>query len=211
VLFYGTALSGPECAKRKAAAFAKSPDFAQTLGEIKIEPRDAGGGWVVRFTKTTTEKGKSHDYPAVLVLDARLAISQESDKVTEANLASMARPSERWCLDGDGSPNTRVIPPFTVSMAAALSAVWSSKHMKELQASYDGASLGVDIPFSCPTSCVVAEQQCGYHFRVVNLSNLGVTTSIMVEWVYVDAVKKVLMPQKYEGFAWGDWTPEPIQ
>lgn len=191
VTFYGTPMTASECAKRKAAAFAKSPSFAQSVRDVRIE-RPNKTEILVQFVKTTTVDGKSTDYPAFLRLDKSLVITEESDKITDANLQEAQRAATRWCLDEDGIPTTRVKPPFTISVVQALEEIHGSKHFAALQAAHDGQPLGIDIPFTCPTQCAPATRDCGFDFRIVNPSDIGVTTSIMVEWVYVDAVKNVL-------------------
>jgi hypothetical protein len=191
VVFYGTTLSGLECSKRKAAAFKKSPDFKQAIRDVVVDKGDGGTPLTAQFWKTTTEKGVARDFKAVLVLDQHLAIKGETDDLSEYNLARMRHEND-WCTDADLQPTEKVIPPFKISLRQALNAVWVTKHMAGLRASYTGQNLGVDIPGSCPTAtCNVKAQECGWSFRVVNLSNLGITTSIMVEWVWIDAVRLV--------------------
>lgn len=62
VVFYGVTLTNEECVRRKQAAFAASPDYAQSIRDVRTD------GTTVRFVKTSTSNGKSTDYPSVLVL-----------------------------------------------------------------------------------------------------------------------------------------------
>src|SRR5262249_27682828 len=64
VRFYGQPLSGTECAKRKAAAFAKSPDYTQSIHDVRVHPNK--GAFEVTFIKHTSEKGKDADFIATL-------------------------------------------------------------------------------------------------------------------------------------------------
>ncbi len=114
VRYYGQTLSGAACAKGKAAAFAKSPDYAQTVRDASFTKQDSS--WLVSFTKTSTSGGKSTDYPAFLVVEHG-RIAEESDKITDANLAKLraAHAASDWCHDARGRPNDVVKPPFTPS------------------------------------------------------------------------------------------------
>jgi hypothetical protein len=76
VEFYGRTLTGAQCVAAKKAAFAKAPDYAQSIRDIVV-----GADGVVTFTKTSTQGGKSTDYPAVLVVTGGV-VAAETDKVT---------------------------------------------------------------------------------------------------------------------------------
>lgn len=203
VQFYGQSLTGRRCAELKKAAFDKSPDFTQSIHEVTISSVDRK----VSFTKTATEKGKSTDYPAVLVVNADGLITLESDKITDANLAA---PNAQWCTENapdvvDSIPNDKVITPYKISSRTAVSKATASKHFHDLEATAPGDFLVIDI-ISCPTKCAPATRECGYDMRVGDHSNIGKYPSILVDWLYVDAV---------DGTLWYDtdgkgWKSEPL-
>jgi hypothetical protein len=92
----------------------------RTRSAIEFEHGVAAGDQWARFTKTVTQKGKTKDYPAVLVLSEG-CIVEENDDVD-------------WCRSGDGSgTNDRVVPPFTMSGSEAIGRAYETKHMKEQQ------------------------------------------------------------------------------
>ena len=74
VSFYGVTLTNDECVRRKQAAFVASPDYAQTIRDMKIDV--SGDRTTVRFVKTSTSKGKSTDYPSALVLRGGLVVEE---------------------------------------------------------------------------------------------------------------------------------------
>ena len=64
VSYYGTELTSAECVRRKAAAFAKTPDFTQSIRDVKLETTPDGKDTWARFEKTTTSGGKAKSYRA---------------------------------------------------------------------------------------------------------------------------------------------------
>ena len=201
VHFYGQQLSGEECAKRKAAAFKKAPDYEQTVRGATFAARSTGT--LVRFMKTSTSAGKSTDYASFIVVDGG-RVTEESDNVTDETLKRAQEKADEWCLDGDRFPNDVVRPPFTISALGAMSAIWKTKHVKELEKQFP--ELGNDAPMSCPTVCDPSNpEQCGLSIRLIDMASRGVTTSILVEWLYVDAVHR----RVYFGTT-GNWESEPL-
>jgi hypothetical protein len=192
IRFYGQQLSASECVKRKAAAFAKSPDYSQTIRNVAFVQQ--GGGYLLRFTKTSTSHGKSTDYPSFIVVVAD-RVTEESDDLTDESLRAQAtlavakKLTDDWCIEADGFPNDTITPPFKTSANRAMVALWKSKHVEALGRTL--GQIGIDAPMGCPTVCSDAPAACGLRFRVVDMSQVGVTTSIMREWIYVDAVKNV--------------------
>ncbi len=202
--FYGTSLSGRQCAERKKAAFAKAPDYDQSIRDVRVEVADAGAGAIVSFTKTSTTKGKSTDYPAILVIVGD-AITAETDKISEANLAAQRRPKDMWCVeDGAYPPNDRVIAPYKISASQAYQRARRSPRFKQLEVDSHGDFLDFGQVW-CPTDCVHGtsydDATCGYKMRLENHSELQRRAnesegfSILVEWVYVDAVDGTMVWQ----------------
>jgi hypothetical protein len=193
VQFYGQTLSGKDCAARKGAAFAKSPTYTQSVKDL--DAKTDGPSTTVSFTKTSTEKGKSTDYPAVLAITGGL-ITAETDRVTEANLAAKASIASMWCMDEPWSPNDKVVAPYKISAQSAVRRGRNTKHFAALEA---GAKKGAFLDFgeiSCPTKCVPATRECGYNLRVEDhspeVSDNPEPHSNLVEWVYIDAISGVM-------------------
>lgn len=219
VSFFGAKLSRAECVKRKSAAFAKAPGFTQTLGPMTFKSGEDGGGTLVRFVKTTSFAGKATDYPAFLVVKDGHII-EESDNVSDENLRRRAQRVEdekaRWCLDPDWYPNAKVAAPLRMSAAEAWSVPWSSKHIADLRARLP--QLGLDGPQQCPKpDCIDgppppwgsedAKGHCGFYLRVVDNARLEQARtppygSIMVEWIYVDAIHDVLWFWSLKPLGW---------
>lgn len=196
VQFYGQSLTGRRCAELKKAAFDKSPDYTQSIRDLRIHQPDSGTETRVSFTKTSTEKGTSADYPAILSVDKSGLITAESDKITDANVAAQAALAGEWCTDNelatiDSTPNDKIIPPFRVSSRTAVSKANGSKHFHDIQASMPGEFLAIDV-IICPTKCLVDGQECGYQLRVANHTNSASSPSILVAWLYVNAMDGVL-------------------
>lgn len=88
--FYGQNLSRSEIESKLEDLLVKAPDFSQDSHDLTFEVQD-NGDVMVEFTKGTMANGKSHDYPAYLVLkrasnDYGWSILKESDKITDRNL-----------------------------------------------------------------------------------------------------------------------------
>ena len=200
VTFYGRALTSAQCVAAKKAAFARSPDYAQSTGDVVVA--EAG---VVTFTKTSISGGKSTDYPAVLVVTNGL-VSAETDKVTEANLVAQTAEKGKWCEKGDA-----IIPPYRISANEAQERVRRSKYFLEAQ-SWSNPRLGPD-EVVCPTKCDRAAFQCGYSIALVAYGHetsdpLSTPTRNLMEWLYVDAVDATLW---YEQGTDGKWQhSEPL-
>ena len=97
VAFYGVTLPGAGCVDRVSHLFATNPDFTQSVIVASpaeaIEVSDASADARITFTKRVTTHGKTTDYPAYLVVRAiagAFRIVEESDAVTDANLAARA-------------------------------------------------------------------------------------------------------------------------
>jgi hypothetical protein len=196
VRFYGATLSASECAKRKTTAFAKTPDYSQSVKGPSFAPQD-DGSVLVRFLKVTTANGKHADYASFLVVTGG-RVAEESDKISDENLARAQANAEEWCFAPDYSPNDLVRPPFKTSAFQAWGDVWQSRHIKDLMQRIP--KLGIDAPVRCPTACGVTPDTCGLGMRVVDWAQLGHTVSIMVEWLWVDAVKNVVWFQGATGW-----------
>jgi hypothetical protein len=193
VQYYGQTVSGKDCAARKGAAFAKSPTYTQSVKDLDV--KTDGPSATVSFTKTSTEKGKSTDYPAVLAITGGL-ITAETDKVTEANLAAKASIASMWCLDEQWSPNDKVVAPYKIS---AYEAVRRGRNTKHFAAREAAAKKGAFFDFGqigCPTKCAPATRECGYTLRVEDHSAEETSNaephSNLVEWVYIDAITGVM-------------------
>ena len=195
--FYGQELTNKECVARKKAAFEKSPDYTQSLSDVWTRADDAGPApfIVVGFTKTTRSGGATHDYKAALFVDPSGLIIRESDQVTDDNLARAEAKAETWCVDwseGMAAPTDHVIPPFKIGALRAVIAAQRTQYFARLEASLPGDALMVD-DVGCPTKCDQAKRNCGYSLRVRDYSRIGMNPSILVDWIYVDAVDGVLI------------------
>lgn len=214
VQFYGSSLSGRECAERKKAAFAKNPDYAQSIRNVVVDgDAGAGGSATITFTKTSTTQGKSTDFPAIVVVVGGL-ITAETDQISEANLATQRAAAEMWCVDGSayGPPNDRVTPPYRISALQAYQRARKSAHFEALVVAEHGDFLDFG-QFWCPTKCTRVTTfpdapACGYNMKLENHSELARRAndpngfSIWVEWVYVDAVDGTMY--------WQGGTVEPL-
>jgi hypothetical protein len=203
VEFYGQTVTNKQCVAAKKAAFAKSPDYTQSIGDIDVH--DDG---VVTFTKTSRSGGKSTDYPAVLVVTGGL-VTAETDKVTEANLAAQAAKNATWCVDHE----SQVISPFRISVAQARERV-ETAGLSDMCMTCQNV---VGSPVTCPTKCERATHECGYelpitaypHMKNANGSygydpdcqcvNFDYSRGTTVGWVYVDAIDGTLYDQDEQG------------
>lgn len=191
--FYGQTLTSAQCVAKKKSAFDKDVTYTQTIRDLKLVANEKGGLTRARFTKTSTSHGKSTDYPSTLIVDARGLISVETDDVTDKNLSDLAAVEDDWCLDGNiangQEPNDQVKPPFTLSARRATDGVIASKTFKAgADAVGPNHAYGID-QISCPASkCEPASGSCSYDFRMIDPTMRGVTTSILVGWIHVDAV-----------------------
>jgi hypothetical protein len=203
VQFYGQTLSNKACAAKKGAAFAKSPDYTQSIKDLQIA--QTGTATTITFTKTSTEKGKSTDYPAVLVVSSGV-ITAETDKITEANLAAVAAAASSWCLDSTWWPNDTVRPPYKISALTAYMFARRTKYLARQEAAHPKDFIDFDS-VGCPTKCDQAARECGYTMRLSNHSDNDpeVHFTNVIDWVYVDAVSSTLW---YEDA--GGWKSEPL-
>lgn len=192
VQFYGQAFTNQQCIAAKKAAFAKSPDYTQTIRDI-----EAKSDGTVTFTKTSTVKGKSTDYPAILVVSNGV-ITAETDKITDANLAAEAAKAAHWCLEDYWTPNDKVIAPYKISAFDACRRGMQTKFFKGLAS--PGKFYDLCGQVSCPTKCDQAKRECGYDLRVEDHSPGLQTLSNLVAWVYVDAVDAKLYWQGASGW-----------
>ncbi len=216
VSFYGRTLTNRACANSKKAAFASDPSYTQSVRDVTALTLDAGasGPTVMRFTKTSTTKGKSTDYPSTLVVDASGLIVTETDAVTQQNLARLARDESSWCTDNeypalDSTATGKLIPPFKVSSLRARQLGMQSKHFRTLAATEPDHAIVIDI-IGCPTACDRAAKECGYLLRVADHSNIGKYASILVGWIYVDAIDGTVWDETESGWqseppSTGDW------
>jgi hypothetical protein len=86
VIFYGIPKAAKDVLRAKRTAFAKAPDFRQSLDNVRIT--SAPNGFEVRFDKRSGS-GKGSVVPARLFLEAkgdRLLIAEESDAITDERL-----------------------------------------------------------------------------------------------------------------------------
>lgn len=198
VAFYGRTLTSAQCVAAKKRAFAKSPDYAQSIRDVVAT--EAG---VVTFTKTSTSGGKSTDYPAVLVVTRGL-VSVETDKITEANLAAQTAEAEKakWCEKGDA-----VIPPYRISANEAQERVRRSKYFSDTYLQELNPWTPELDEVVCPTKCDRAAFACGFSIGVMahgheTADPLSMPTVSLLEWLYVDAVDATLW---YDQSADGKW------
>ena len=197
VSFYGQDLTNKECVARKKAAFEKSPDYTQSLSDFWTRDFDAGAVpvTIVGFKKTTRSAGGTHDYKAALSIDGSGLIVRESDATTDENLELAEAKAASWCVDwseGMAAPTDQLKPPFKISALRAVIATQRTQYFARLQATLPGDFLPID-DVTCPTKCDKAKRNCGYSLRVRDYSRIGQNPSILVDWIYVDAVDGVLV------------------
>jgi len=204
VQFYGRTLTGAECVAAKKAAFAKSPDYAQSIRDVV--PGEDG---VVTFTKTSSSGGKSTDYPAVLVVTDGF-VSAETDKITEANLAAHAVKQAKWCeTDGD-----KIVAPYRISAHEAEERVRLSKYFDERYVQHLNPWYPSLDEITCPTKCDRAAHDCGYGLGVfahghLTADPLSTPTWNLLEWIYVDAVDATLFYDQKPDGTWEHSEPLP--
>jgi hypothetical protein len=185
VSFYGTMLSGTDCASKKRLAFAQTPDYTQSIRDVKLEAADAGQMFV-RLVKTSTTNGKSKDYPAIVILDASGKIADESDDLADDG-----------CIDKTGPPtvhpiaNDRVLAPFRISAGVAIVRARSSKHFEHFS-----KPVG-DIDVECAKRCAVQAHECGFVLTLHDMDPHGMddptlTVSSWMGVAYVEPVTKTL-------------------
>ena len=157
VAFYGNTLTNKECAAKKAAAFEKSPDYAQSTSKVTFYPSDeaeqARGKTMVWFTKASIVGGKSADYPAALGVAPDGLVTFESDELTNQRMARGWFEAHNWCTLPGNAPNETLIEPFKVSAKSAFARVRRSKYFAELRSADTSAGLDLDDFVSCPYSC----------------------------------------------------------
>lgn len=182
--FYGQKLTNVACAKRKEDAFAKSPDYSQSVTDLEVEVLDGGTSVLAEFLKTTRTRGKTDNFLASLVIGPDLRIAAETDRTSEAHL----KYAGMWCRDENGLKD-KVIPPFKISAREAEQRVTQSKRYAELMVLPQ--LMMVEWPKRCPSTCKPEPRACGYDMSLVygipSSDPLG-ATSYMELAVYVDAV-----------------------
>jgi hypothetical protein len=165
VYFYGKSVPRAECVKRKAAAFAKAPDYSQAVRDVVATQR--GDRLVIAFVKASTTGGKTTDFPSVLYVDAQGHITAEMDKPV----------NDTWCLGPTGE-NSVVIPPFTISAAQAAAHLLHSRYVKNPKlvggnATPDATMYRCPDPTECPSGVVRSgpprtkeEESCYFNVRL---------------------------------------------
>lgn len=108
VNFYQMKLIGKSCADKKVSLLKKHPDFTQTIGKIDLEKIN-NTTYKANFTKTVKVIGNTHEYPSYLVIvktKSGWKITEESDLITDENIAKMRLPKEAIAGDfnADGAP-----------------------------------------------------------------------------------------------------------
>jgi len=204
--FYGKALTGAQCVAAKKAAFAKSPDYTQSVRDVVV-----GEDGVVTFTKTSTIAGVSKDYPAVLVVEDGL-VAAETDKVTQANLAAQAAKRAKWC-ETDGGPNDTIVSPYRISAHEAQERARLSKYFTDTFQGPNPWYADLD-EVVCPTKCDRAAFACGYGLGVVahghlTADPLSTPTWNVIDWVYVDAMDGTLWYDQGPDGKWQSSEPLP--
>jgi hypothetical protein len=202
VLFYGATLSKADCAKKKGLAFAATPDYVQSTRDAKPEPAEAGRTFV-RLVKTSTSKGKSKDYPAILVVDASGHITEESDDLPED-----------WCIDEQAGMifpmgNDRVIAPFRMSAIGAIIKARSSAYFSRLP-----NPVG-DIAVTCAHRCAIQAHDCGFSFRLHDMNRHSaddptLTVSSLLGVVEVEPVTKTLWWEDFAADGASVWHSEQL-
>lgn len=192
VRFYGQPLSGDECVKRKAAAFAKAPNYTQSIRNARLNRR-VSGEIDVTFVKHTSQAGKSADFDSTLTFGSDVnsgerRITAESDTITDARTNISAA---RWCLDAEGLANDVTRAPFKLSAMQAAAHASTSRHYKDRISSMPWGSVEPFIqgPDACPSECL-PNRGCGYTFKmtcaVVSSEPTGMTV-YFDEAFYVNA------------------------
>jgi len=130
------------------------------------------------------------------IADARQATVLAPSTAHDANTGTASEAGSTWCTDDSGGSldsitNTRVIEPYVISARDAQVRASRSKHVAALRATAPGDLVTIDV-VTCPTRCDRAARACGYDMRVANHSNIGKVPSILVGWIYVDAVDGTL-------------------
>jgi ketosteroid isomerase-like protein len=203
VLFYGASLSRADCANKKRVAFAATPDYAQSTRDAKLESAEAGRTFV-RLVKTSTTKGKSTNYPTILVIDANGNIMEESDDLPDD-----------WCIDSKVERtlypvgNDRVVAPFRMSANDAMIRARSSKHFQSLS-----KPVG-DMSVACARRCAIQTHECGFSFTLHDMDRHGVddptlTVSSWMGVVEVDPVTKTLWWEDYAADGASTWRSEQL-
>lgn len=182
VVFYGVRMTSGEAAKKKAAAFASTPGFTQTVSAATLEESDEPGVVWARFTKTTA--GKS--FPALLIVDASHRIREEADDVTQ---------DPDWCRQkSDGMENDRVVYPFRLGAEDAIRRTLRSKTVAGVQG--PKVAVGNSSEFSCAKRCAKASRDCDFTFKLHNMLD---TTSVSktITWAHVDPLTAKLYWSEY--------------
>ncbi|PLX05929.1 MAG: hypothetical protein C0596_15630 [Marinilabiliales bacterium] len=101
VEFYKASLDGTECAQKKENLLEKYSDFQQSIGKIDFE-KIKDDEYKCSFNKTVKVNGDTHEYPSYLVVvktESGWKISEESDLITDENIAKMNSPE--YAIPGD--------------------------------------------------------------------------------------------------------------
>ncbi len=191
--FYGARLSNVECAKRKAAAFAKAPDFVQSIADVTFHPLPTGK--FVALTKTTTTGGKSQSFSMYIALDASNRVSLENDFTTMTTLER----AKNWCFDKNGEATNEVRAPFRISAKTAVDELTRHPLFERFKNGYENS--GVSI-VTCPASCGAGPRACTF---LLSMFRSYVTGPGYSDVAYVDAKTNVL---SYEEA--GVWKSEPL-
>jgi hypothetical protein len=141
---------------------------------------------------------------AALAFDAAASKRSTTPEITDASLAASATNDASWCLEDD-LPNDVVRSPFTIDARTAVEKTRRTKHFAAVTAAHRGAFLDFGR-VACPAACGDrAKRQCGFDMRLENHDPSSHATSNLVEWVYVDAVDRVLWWEEK-----GGWKSEPL-
>jgi len=213
VYFYGKSFPRAECVKRKADAFAKTPDYTQAIRDVVTTQR--GDRLVVALVKTSTTGGKTTDFPSVLYVDAQGRIAAEMDKPED----------DSWCM-GRGGENNVVIPPFTIGAAQAEAHMLHSRYVKSSKVVGKNATPDATIyrcpkPTDCPSGVVRSgpprtkeEESCFFSVRLgVSDPGFAQVGGRLHQWVdmetWVDGVSNVHWYQEILSDTHDVWHSDP--
>lgn len=188
VIVNGTTVAAPDHIKKKLAALG---EFKESYGAIDADTTVDGKDVYARFTKKLLdEKGETAKEMPMLVVVRDGVIVEENEEPVD------------WCKNKDKTVNTKMLPGFKLSAASAVAAVKDSKHFAELKKAVP--TIGTDLfGFACAKRCAGPKRECGYHFRVSDMSTDN--SNQVVNWVYVDPVTKLLWWQEK------DWQSEQLR
>ena len=149
VSFYGApSVTRAQCIKKKADAFAKSPDYAQSIRDARVMP-DGNDGFYVTFVKDWTAEGKTASVGSYVYVDHRAHIIAEGDLPKTPS-------GDAWCQintpDSWGVPTPSVVAPFRRSMLDVVRAVRASKYVADMKKKFKFDPIHVSF-FTCPSQC----------------------------------------------------------